>query len=101
MAILYSYPTAQPSINDIVLGAKFTDQYGITTNSFVIHDLINLMQTTTVTYEGTEPLTAEDLDTLYPNAMVGFKVQGIFEDVLTMYEKTIRELWISYAIQIV
>lgn len=101
MAVLYSYPPATPTINDMVLGAKFTDEHGITTNSFYVRDLVNLMQTTTVTYDGLEILTTESLNTLYPNAMVGFKVQGINAAVLTMYEKTSGTDWISYAIEIV
>jgi hypothetical protein len=98
MAIIYSYPHATPSIGDTVIGTVFKENVGITTNSFYISDLINLMDTTTVTYTGVEPLTLSELNSLYPNAMVGFKVQAINPEVLTMYEKTISSIWISYPI---
>jgi hypothetical protein len=101
MAIIYSYPHASPSLNDMVLGAKFKENGEITTNSFYIRDLINFIDTTTVVYNGSTPLDEEALNTLYPNAMIGFRVQGIDENVLTMYEKSeISYLWISYPITI-
>jgi hypothetical protein len=101
MAILYSYPHATPALTDMVLGAKIREDEGISTNSFYVYDLINLMQTTTVVYEGDTPLTEETLNELYPNAMIGFKVQGIHAEVLTMYEKSaLSYLWISYPITV-
>lgn len=101
MAIIYSYPQATPALGDMVLGTKFIEGGGISTNSFYISDLVNFMQTTTVVYDGVTSLNEEDLNILYPNAMIGFKVQGINAAVLTMYEKSaISYLWISYPISI-
>lgn len=101
MAIQYSYPIATPGLNDTVLGVKFRENEGISTNSFYIRDLINFVDTTTVVYEGDTPLDEEALNELYPDAMIGFKVQGIDPAVLTMYEKSaISYLWVSYPIAI-
>lgn len=43
MAIIYSYPHATPTINDMVLGAKFKENEGISTNSFYISDLVTVI----------------------------------------------------------
>ena len=43
MAIIYSYPHAVPTINDMVLGAKFKENEGISTNSFYMSDLVTLI----------------------------------------------------------
>jgi hypothetical protein len=101
MAIIYSYPHATPAITDMVLGAKFRENEGISTNSFYIYELINLMQTTTVTYTELEALTTNDLNALYPESMIGFKVQGINPGLLVVYEKTDVNTWISYPITLV
>ena len=100
MAIIYSYPHATPAITDMVLGAKFREADGISTNSFYVHELINLMQTTTVTYNELTALTTVSLNGLYPEAMIGFKVQGVNPGLLTMYEKTNTSTWIKYPITI-
>ena len=44
MAIIYSYPQATPDLGDMVLGAKFENGV-ISTNSFYISDIINLVTT--------------------------------------------------------
>ena len=44
MAIIYSYPHAVPAINDMVLGTKFRENEGISTNSFYISDIVTLVQ---------------------------------------------------------
>lgn len=44
MAIIYSYPHAVPTINDMVLGAKFREDEGISTNSFYISDIAALVE---------------------------------------------------------
>lgn len=49
MAIVYSYPHATPTINDTILGTKFTENGNVSTNSFYISDIISL-----VTAEGAE-----------------------------------------------
>lgn len=43
MAIIYSYPHATPTINDMVLGARFRESEGISTNSFYISDLATII----------------------------------------------------------
>jgi hypothetical protein len=43
MAIIYSYPHATPTINDMVLGAKFRENDNISTNSFYISDLATIV----------------------------------------------------------
>jgi hypothetical protein len=44
MAIIYSYPHATPTINDMVLGTRFREIEGISTNSFYISDLATIIQ---------------------------------------------------------
>jgi hypothetical protein len=44
MAIIYSYPHAVPTISDMVLGAKFRENEGISTNSFYISDIVDIIQ---------------------------------------------------------
>jgi hypothetical protein len=101
MAIIYSYPHAAPTINDMVLGAKFRENEGISTNSFYIYELINLMDTTTVVYTLETELNTTTLNALYPNAMIGFKVQAINPELLVVYEKSSSTTWITYPITIV
>jgi len=43
MAIIYSYPHATPTINDMVLGAIFRENEGTSTNSFYISDLATII----------------------------------------------------------
>jgi hypothetical protein len=101
MPIIYSYPHATPTINDMVLGTRFRENEGISTNSFYIHELINLMDTTTVVYTLATALNTTTLNALYPNAMIGFKVQGINPSLLKIYEKSSSTTWITYPITIV
>lgn len=96
MAIIYSYPHATPTISDMVLGAKFHQNEGISTNSFYISELINLIGTTTETYTESAALTSANLNALYPQAMIGFKVQATHPDLLLIYEKTATSDWLAY-----
>jgi hypothetical protein len=98
MAIQYSYPIATPGLNDTVLGVKFRENEGISTNSFYIRDLINFIDTTTVVYEDTRSLDEDDLNAEYPNAMIGFRVQAINLGTPKIYEKSSGPLWFSYTI---
>ena len=43
MAIIYSYPQATPALGDMVLGTKFIEGGGISTNSFYISDIVALV----------------------------------------------------------
>lgn len=103
MAILYSYPIAQPALDDLLLGTQteVVNNEGNFTKSFYIADLINLVETKTVTNSTATPLSLATLNTLYPNAMVGFKVQCPNPAVLKIYEKTSTTAWVSYTIAVV
>jgi Tfp pilus assembly protein PilV len=104
MAILYSYPIAQPAITDLLLGTHVDPDRpydGNPTKSFYMADIINLAGTTTVSNATATPLSLATLNTLYPNAMIGFKVQCANPAVLKIYEKTSTTAWVSYTIAIV
>lgn len=100
MAILYSYPIAQPALDDLLLGTQteVVNNEGNFTKSFYIADLINLVSNTTVSNATAVALNSATLNTLYPNAMIGFKVQCTNPAVLKIYEKTNTSTWISYSI---
>jgi len=104
MAILYSYPIAQPALTDLLLGThvEVDRPYdGNPTKSFSMAAVINLAETKTVSNATTTPLSLATLNTLYPNAMIGFKVQCANPAVLKIYEKTNTTAWVSYTIAIV
>ena len=52
MAIIYSYPHAVPTINDMVLGTRFRENEGISTNSFYISDLVTVISEQIPTISG-------------------------------------------------
>ena len=99
MAIVYSYPQAIPTIADTVIGTQF-DYNGQPTKSFLIADLVNLVANTTVSNSTAVALSLAALNTAYPLAMIGFKVQCANPAVLKIYEKTLTA-WVSYTIAIV
>lgn len=104
MAIITSYPLAQPALTDLLLGTHVDPDRrydGNPTKSFYMADVINLMQTTTVSNATATPLTLGQLNTTYPNAMIGFKVQCVNPAVLKIYEKTSTTAWVSYSITVV
>ena len=104
MAILYSYPLATPAVADLILGSKIDPnkpQDGNLTKSFLMADIINLVANTTVSNPTSTALSLVTLNTLYPSAMIGFKVQCPNLAVLKIYEKTNTTAWISYSIAIV
>jgi hypothetical protein len=104
MAILYSYPIAQPALNDLLLGTHVEADRpydGNPTKSFYMRDIVNLMTTTTVSNATATPLSLATLNALYPSAMIGFKVQCANPAVLKIYEKTNTTAWVSYTIAIV
>jgi hypothetical protein len=101
MAIITSYPLAQPALTDLLLGTHVDPDRrydGNPTKSFYMADVINLMQTTTVSNATATPLNGTTLNTLYPNAMIGFRVQCANPAVLKIYEKTNTTAWVSYTI---
>jgi hypothetical protein len=104
MAIVYSYPLAQPAITDLILGSKVdkdSPQKGNATKSFLMADIINLVETKTVSNPTATPLSLATLNATYPSAMIGFKVQCTNPAVLRIYEKTNTTAWVSYTIAIV
>ena len=101
MAIIYSYPLATPADADLVLGSRFDPakpQDGNATKSFLMADIINLVANTTVSNATAVALNSATLNTLYPSAMIGFKVQCTNAAVLKIYEKTNTTTWVSYSI---
>jgi hypothetical protein len=54
MAIIYSYPHVTPTINDMVLGARFRENEGISTNSFYIYDLVTIISEQIPVISGTQ-----------------------------------------------
>lgn len=101
MAITSSYPIAVPSITDTLVGTKFIEYKEPTTNSFNIGDIVNLIETTTVSNSTSVALNSTSLNLAYPNAMIGFKVQCTNSTVLKIYEKTNTTSWVSYPITVV
>jgi hypothetical protein len=104
MAILYSYPLATPTVDDLVLGSRVDPQRpqdGNATKSFLMEDIVNLVANTTVSNSTAVALSGNTLNTLYPNAMIGFKVQCANPAVLKIYEKTNTTAWVSYTIALV
>jgi len=104
MAIIYSYPIAQPALTDLLLGTHVDlDRRfdGNPTKSFTMSDVINLVSNTTVSNSTSTPLSLATLNTLYPDAMIGFKVQCTNNAVLKIYEKTNTSAWVSYTIAVV
>ena len=104
MAIIYSYPIAQPSLKDLLLGTHVEEGRpydGNPTKSFYMSDIINLVSNTTVSNPTATALSLETLNALYPSAMIGFKVQCANPAVLKIYEKTNTTAWVSYTIALV
>lgn len=108
MAIIYSYPGATPTLSDTVLGTKFEDE-GNPTKSFLISDILNLVQNITINTVSNPTSTALNLttlNTLYPNAIIGFRVQCVNLSPPRIYEKTetsniIDSDWVSYSVTII
>jgi len=83
MAIIYSYPHAVPTINDMVLGAKFRDDEGISTNSFYISDIIALVQGQIGTVPTLQEVTGQGANTTDQIQINGIDVATI-NDVPTL-----------------
>lgn len=81
MAIIYSYPHATPTINDMVLGAKFKENEGISTNSFYISDLVTIISEEIVIPPYTVP-TLQDVTSEGGNTIVQMQINGV--DVATV-----------------
>lgn len=100
MAIVYSYPTTTPELQDLLLGIEKPLVGGEDqprTRTYTIASLIDLLTYNTVTNTTSAALSLATLNSTYPSATVGFKVQCPNAAVLKTYEKTSTG-WISYTI---
>ena len=78
MAILYSYPIAQIETSDLLIGTK-TVEIGEPTKSFLVSDLVNLINNSTLTLN--EVLTAGNTSQI--NANVG--IIGLYDSSNSNY----------------
>jgi hypothetical protein len=101
MAIVYSYPTAVPEAQDLLIGTEMAVQGGEgtpRTKTFTIGSIASFVTTSnTVTNTTSSELSLTTLNSTYPSATIGFKVQCSDEAVLKIYEKTSNS-WVSYSI---
>lgn len=100
MAQASSYPIGTPKLTDTLLGMQYDETKEPALKNFSVIDIAALMSSTTITYNSATALTTISLNVLYPQAMVGFKVQGVNPSLLTNYEKTDSVNWIKYPITI-
>ena len=101
MANISSFPLAKPTANDTLIGTKFIENKEATTNSFNIGEIVNMLSTSTVYNSTAVALNSATLNSTYPTAAIGFKVQCINPSVLKIYEKTNTTSWVSYPIVVV
>lgn len=101
MPIIQSYPRAVPTINDTLIGTKYIENQQSSTNSFNIGEIVNMASTSTVSNPTAVALNSTALNSAYPTAMIGFKVQCTNPSVLKIYEKTNTTSWVSYSIVVV
>jgi len=104
MAIVYSYPIATPELQDLLVGIEKPLVGGEDqprTRNFTVQSIISLAAsgsaTNTVTNVTSTALSLATLNSTYPSATVGFRVQCPNGSVLKTYEKTSTG-WISYTI---
>jgi hypothetical protein len=101
MAIVYSYPTATPEAQDLLVGTEMAAQGGEDapkTRTFTIGSIASFVTTNnTVTNTTSSALSLATLNSAYPLATIGFKVQCSNVAVLKIYEKASIG-WVSYSI---
>jgi len=101
MAIVYSYPIATPESQDLLVGTEMALQGGEDsprTRTFTIGSIASFVtNNNTVTNATSVALSLATLNSTYPSATIGFKVQCANAAVLKIYEKT-STAWISYTI---
>jgi hypothetical protein len=100
MAIIYSYPTATPEAADLLVGTEITGtgEDVPRTRTFTISSIASFVtNNNTVTNTTSVALSLATLNSTYPSATIGFKVQCANAAVLKIYEKT-STAWISYTI---
>ena len=64
-------------------------------------EIVNMVSTSTVYNSTAVALNSAALNSAYPTAMIGFKVQCTNPSVLKIYEKTNTTSWVSYSIVVV
>ena len=77
MAIIYSYPHAVPTVNDMVLGTKFRENENISTNSFYISDIVTLVQEQVGTIPALQEVTEQGANTTNQIQINGIDVATI------------------------
>ena len=101
MAIVYSYPLATPESQDLLLGIEkplVGGEEQPKTRTYTIGSIVDFVATSrTVTNTTATPFSLAALNSTYPSALIGFKVQCTNAAVLKIYEKTLTG-WISYTI---
>ena len=101
MAIVYSYPIASPEAQDLLVGTEMALQGGEDaprTRTFTIGSIASFVtNNNTVTNTTSTALSLSTLNSTYPSATIGFKVQCADVAVLKIYERTSTG-WISYTI---
>jgi len=86
MAIIYSYPHAVPTVNDMVLGAKFRENEGISTNSFYISDIVTLVQEQVGTIPTLQQVTEQGANTTDQIQINGIDVATINDIPTPVYK---------------
>jgi hypothetical protein len=101
MAIVYSYPIATPESQDLLVGTEMALQGGEDsprTRTFTIGSIASFVtNNNTVTNTASDELSLATLNSTYPLATIGFKVQCADAIIPKIYEKT-STAWISYMI---
>jgi hypothetical protein len=101
MAISYAYPTVTPELQDLLIGTEMAIQGGEDsprTRTFTVGSIASFVtNNNTVTNATASALSLATLNSTYPSATIGFKVQCSDNAVLKIYEKT-ATAWISYTI---
>lgn len=100
MAIIYSYPTATPEAADLLVGTEISaaGEDAPRTRTFTVGSIASFVTTNnTVTNTTATALSLATLNSTYPSASIGFKVQCSDVAVLKIYEKTLTG-WVSYTI---
>ena len=97
MTKISQYPEISlPTVDDLLIGTDVEDNNS--TKNFTIHSVLNLNVATNTT---TTALSLSALNSAYPDAITGFKVQCISITAgKLVYEKTSTG-WISYSVTLV
>ena len=100
MAIVYSYPTATPELQDLLLGIEkplIGGEDAPRTRTYTMQSILSLLASNATTNTTAVALSLVTLNSTYPLATIGFRVQCPNTSVLKTYEKTSTG-WVSYTI---